>query len=55
MLEGRLSPVGVYPDRPRASSSYGAADLSISAPISKGCCGERMNERGSVRGLAGES
>ena len=38
MLGGRLPPVGRYPDGFRVSSSYGAANLSISAPISKGCC-----------------
>ena len=36
MLGGRFPPVGVCPGRLRASSSHGAANLSISAPISKG-------------------
>ena len=44
MLGGRSPPVGVYPDCPRASSSCGAVNLSISAPISKGCCRREVPE-----------
>ena len=36
MLGGYSSPVGAYPARLRATPSYGAANLRISAPISKG-------------------
>ena len=38
MLGGYSSPVGAYPARLRATPSYGAANLRISAPISKGGC-----------------
>ena len=53
MLGGRLPPVGVYPDRLRASSSHGAANLSISAPISKGCCRREVPENADARRWVG--
>ena len=53
MLGGRLPPVGVYPDRLRASSSYGAANLSISAPISKGGCRREAPENAAGSGRVG--
>ena len=53
MLGGRLPPVGVYPDRLRASSSHGAGNLSISAPISKGCCRREVPENADPRRWVG--
>ena len=44
MLGGCSSPVGVSPARLRATPSYGAANLSISAPISKGGCRRQAPE-----------